>query len=205
MSVSKNYLASFVRKGLFLDFCLPELLSVCEMMNVPIKYDKTFSFDVKEDPMIHIDIPELETSGIGQKICDRAVLTKYMVKLYAEGKTYDELVSNVDREKFLVESDSQQTFKFEVDPRGKTLSQEEKLNIMDKFTVLNFKGKVDLKNPQRIFIVIDNHHRGVKYFGKLIAGKSEEEAKFYSKYNLQTRKYLGPTSTDNVLGFIMVS
>lgn len=26
---------------------------------------------------------------------------------------------------------------------------------------------------------------------------------FYSKYNLNTRKYLGPTSTDNVLGFIM--
>jgi hypothetical protein len=27
---------------------------------------------------------------------------------------------------------------------------------------------------------------------------------FFSKYNLNTRKYLGPTSTDNVLGFIMV-
>jgi len=44
---------------------------------------------------------------------------------------------------------------------------------------------------------------GEKYFGKIIAGKDEEEPRFYSKYDLSNRKYLGPTSTDYVLSFIM--
>jgi hypothetical protein len=30
------------------------------------------------------------------------------------------------------------------------------------------------------------------------------DALYYSKYRLQIRKYLGPTSTDNVLSFLMV-
>jgi tRNA (guanine10-N2)-methyltransferase len=76
---------------------------------------------------------------------------------------------------------------------------------MEMFDVLKFKGKVSLKKAQRTFIVIDNHYRGMKYFGKLIAGKDDKDALYFSKYNLNTRKYLGPTTMDNLLGFVMTN
>ncbi len=41
------------------------------------------------------------------------------------------------------------------------------------FGVMGFKGKINLKNPDRTFVIIDNFYRGKKYFGKLIAGKSD--------------------------------
>jgi len=41
------------------------------------------------------------------------------------------------------------------------------------FGCLGFKGKINLKNPERTFVIVDNYYRGKKYFGKLIAGKSD--------------------------------
>jgi len=41
------------------------------------------------------------------------------------------------------------------------------------FGVLGFKGKINLKTPERTFVIIDNFYKGKKYFGKLIAGKSD--------------------------------
>jgi tRNA (guanine10-N2)-methyltransferase len=166
-----KYLASFVRKDTFFDFCLPELISVCEMYNIPLKYDSDFSFDIKNDPLIFIDIPN--SSEFAQKICDRSVLTKYIIEVISSGKTYDDLIEKINKEDFLSESSSLETFKFEVDPRGKVMSQDEKLDVIEKFHILNFKGKVNLKNPKRVFIVIENDHTGIKYFGKLLAGKSQ--------------------------------
>ncbi len=165
-----KYLASFVRKDTFFDFCLPELISVCEMYNIPFKYDSDFSFDIKNNPLILIDIPD--SSELAQKICDRSVLTKYIIKVISSGKTLDELIDTINKEDFLSESASLESFKFEVDPRGKVMSQEEKLDVIEKFHILNFQGKVDLKNPRRVFIVIENENTGRKYFGKLLAGKS---------------------------------
>lgn len=48
------------------------------------------------------------------------------------------------------------------------------------FVYLGFKGKIDLKNPDRTFMIIDNHYKGKKYFGRLIAGKSDGNMKLYN-------------------------
>lgn len=52
-------------------------------------------------------------------------------------------------------------------------SQENKLELINMFGCLGFKGKINLKNPERTFVIVDNYYRGKKYFGKLIAGKSD--------------------------------
>jgi hypothetical protein len=41
------------------------------------------------------------------------------------------------------------------------------------FKPLGFQGGVNLKNPDRTFMIIDNHYLGKKFFGKIIAGKSD--------------------------------
>jgi hypothetical protein len=169
-----KYIASFVRKDLFYDFCLPELLSVCEMFKVPIKYDNNFCYDLKRVPLISIEYPNIENDpSIAEKIVNRAVLTKNIIKIISEGKTYEELLSNVDKNSFLSEGESLESFRFDIDCRGRVMSQDEKLDIIQSFSIFNFKAKVDIKKAKRIFVVIDNHINGEKYFGKLIAGKSD--------------------------------
>jgi hypothetical protein len=165
-----KYLATFIRKSLYYDFCLPELISICEMYNVKLDYDKNFSGDVFKDPVIAIDIPGIETTDIAHSICERALLTRSIIKVYSEGSTIEELIEKVDKESILLESESEETMKFEVDAKGKILTQAEKLDIINKFAIFNFKAKVDLTNPKRHFVYIDNHHRGRKYFGRILAG-----------------------------------
>jgi len=55
----------------------------------------------------------------------------------------------------------------------KNFSQENKLDIIEMFKPLGFQGGVNLKNPDRTFMIIDNHYLGKKFFGKIIAGKSD--------------------------------
>lgn len=174
-----KYLASFVRKDLFFDFCLPELISVCEMYNVPLKYDPEFSYDIKKDPLIHIDLPEENLIESAEKIVKRTVLTKNIIRIFSTGNTYEELLDNVDKELITKEMESSESFKFDVDARGKVMSLKEQVDTMELFDKYHFKGKVDLKNAQRTFVIIDNHSRGTKYFGKLIAGRSESIFYFY--------------------------
>ena len=47
------------------------------------------------------------------------------------------------------------------------------MDIINKFAYLGFNGKIELKNPNRTFMIIDNHFQGKKFFGKLIAGNSD--------------------------------
>jgi len=72
---------------------------------------------------------------------------------------------------------------------------------------------VNLKNPEVIFKFIENAEDGMMYFGRQIAcykedvcsGKGTNDDTFYAKYSLKKRPYLGPTSTDHELAFMMAN
>lgn len=164
-----NHLAIFLRKPLLQEFCLPELLSVCQMFNATITYDRNFSHNIDIDPCVRIDIPYIQNHA--ENICSRAVLVKSIIELYSTGRSYEELIQNINREKFAFEEASLDTFKFEIDARGKSLSASEKQKVINYFESFDFKAKVDLNNPKRTFVILDNSFSGNIYFGKLIAGK----------------------------------
>jgi tRNA G10 N-methylase Trm11 len=135
---------------------------------------KNFSYDLKRDPLIEISYPNIDTDpSIAEKIINRAVLTKNIIKIISEGNTYEELINNVDKQAFLAEGESLESFRFDIDCRGRVMSLDEKLDIIQLFSIFNFKAKVDIKKAKRVFVVIDNNLTGAKYFGKLIAGKSD--------------------------------
>jgi hypothetical protein len=58
--------------------------------------------------------------------------------------------------------ESTDSFKFELDPRGKTMTTDEKVAVFNKFDDLYFNSKVDLKHPQRTYIIVDNVSIGMK-------------------------------------------
>jgi hypothetical protein len=83
---------------------------------------------------------------------------------------------------------------------------------------MNICGKVDLETPEKILCIaedhnwfINHHHIESKetlktvYFGiELSSNRSLLNGpKFNLKYELTNRIYLGPTSTDNDLSFLM--
>ena len=127
----------------------------------------------------------------------------------------DEVINYIEKnnlEEFKKEAECLDAFRFDIDFRGLSESREKELEMINKFDKFNFKAKVDIKKAKRIFVIFRNTIENQKtkkiistkyYFGKQIAGKDEKELRFYTKYVLTKRKYIGPTSTDHLLSFLM--
>ena len=65
---------------------------------------------------------------------------------------------------------------------------------------------VELHNPEVILKVIDDTRNQRVIFGREVSEQRDAEGKtFFSKYNLDKRPYLGPTSTDHELAFLMAN
>ena len=84
--------------------------------------------------------------------------------------------------------------------------------MIDRFKRYDFKGKVSMKNPDYQFIIYFDYEtdcisywdlKGV-YFGRVICQPKKGKEFFNRRYELKERIYLGPTTMDNDLAFIMV-
>ena len=214
-----NYLATFIKNNNFYNFCLPELLSVCDIYNIKnFKFNKdSFSYDIQKEPYLRFCFDDIENSDNCQKLIERATLLKSIIKIYGEGDTMDEVINYVEKyniEEFKKESESSESFRFDMDFRGLSEKREKEIEMINKFQKFNFKGKVDIKNAKRIFVIFRNTIENQKtkkvistkyFFGRQLAGKDEKELRFYTKFVLTKRKYIGPTATDHLLSFLMAN
>ena len=214
-----NYLATFIKNNNFYNFCLPELLSVCDIYNIKnFNFNKdTFSYDIQKEPYLKFCFDDIENSDNCKKLIERATLLKSIIKIYGEGDNMDEVINYIEKnnsEEFKKESESLESFRFDIDFRGLSEKREKELEMINKFDKFKFKGKVNIKNAQRIFVIFRNTIENQKtkqvistkyFFGKQIAGKDEKELRFYTKYVLTKRKYIGPTATDHLLSFLMAN
>jgi len=214
-----KYIATFIKSNNFYNFCLNELLSVCEiygLKNVKYNHD-TFSYDISKEPYIEISFDGIEDSSKCQKLIDRAALLKSIIKVYGEGETIDEVLTDLEKnnnEEIKKEQESLKPFRFDIDFRGLSEERKKQLEMINKFDKFPFKAKVDIKNAERIFVIFRNVIENQKtkkiistkyYFGIQIAAKDDKKWRFYTKYDLVHRKYIGPTSTDHVLSFLMTN
>ena len=90
----------------------------------------------------------------------------------------------------------------------------EQLAIIELFKRFPFNDEdVSLNNPDNVYKVIENKEDKKAYVGLQIAsfkeheksGKGMNDDTYYGKYNLKKRPYLGPTSTDHELAFLMAN
>ena len=214
-----KYLATFIKNNNFYNFCLTEFLSVCEIYGIKnVKYNHdTFSYDINKEPYLEISFDGIENPEICQKLIDRATLLKSIIKIYGEGETIDEVVSYIEKNnknEIKIEQESLKTFRFDIDFRGLSEKRKGQLEMINKFDKFPFKAKVDIEKAERIFIIFRNVVENQKtkqiistkyYFGRQIAGKDDKKLRFYTKYDLVKRKYIGPTSTDHLLSFLMTN
>eukprot|EP00210_Caulerpa_lentillifera_P001200 g1156.t1 len=137
---------------------------------------------------------------------------KAFIEIWGEASTFEELRESIEncpedlKTPFYSEALS---FKVIVDGWGCKLSQEEKVASIEKLDYLPLKGKINLKEPDVVYWLIIADPRtmtgfpGVPYrlyFGRQI---SVSERSIIERFALRDRPYLGPTSMDTEMSFVM--
>nr|XP_045594401.1 tRNA (guanine(10)-N2)-methyltransferase homolog isoform X1 [Procambarus clarkii]XP_045594402.1 tRNA (guanine(10)-N2)-methyltransferase homolog isoform X1 [Procambarus clarkii]XP_045594403.1 tRNA (guanine(10)-N2)-methyltransferase homolog isoform X1 [Procambarus clarkii] len=213
MTDTANMLSPAARRYLLwcanehIEFRIPELVSVARMFKIPIKWiDKP-----KEDPYV---ILETNSENDVRKLMSRSMLVRSCYELWGQGKTEAELHSSVRSlpenliKQHLVR---EKTFKVRVETFNKTLNISEKLKKIESLSYLPFEGSVDLKNADTCLHLIEYYglHPNVIpqapfmiFLGRWVA---EGQRELIDKYSLKRRTYIGSTSMDAQLSFIMAN
>lgn len=200
-----KYVASLVRLPGYLNFGIIEFKALMRFYKINYSIDENFAYCAKTNPFMKFYTEVELNSDIITRLYSRSVLIKCIYKLLASGNNFENFIKNVECEKdlgILEDIDSLKTFRFYVEGNEYSISKEEQFKIINSLEFLDFKAKVDLKNPERVFYINYNKLNGEYLFGRVI-GKVSNDVKFYVKYDLDKRKYLGPTSLDNKLAFVM--
>ena len=220
-SCAMELLCCLLSKPKYLHFSFPELASLAQLEGVSLsqllsKYtdevpDRSseaikahFAEKCKSNPALYVHLP---SPASALRLLARSVCIDKFIQVFSSGPNIDSLISQLQstpNPEFTSDiSDPENSFAFYVDYFKDSVAYEDQLRIFDRFEPLQFAGRVNPANPKLRFWVIRDLN-GTFYFGKE-AAKSKERTRFYSKYSLNHREYLGPTSTDNELAFLMVN
>jgi tRNA (guanine10-N2)-methyltransferase len=93
-------------------------------------------------------------------------------------------------------------FKFVIDAVGRKIQPDEKIKMIELFSCFDLLNhNVDLKAPEVVYKILEITYTKEFFCGIQIAVNDS----FHSKYMLKNRPYLGPTSTDHELAFLMAN
>ncbi|KAL4471452.1 hypothetical protein ABPG74_008345 [Tetrahymena malaccensis] len=187
---------------------------------LPISASEIRHTSFRRFPFVYLEFPNVE---ICQQIIQRSILIDVFIEIISEATNYEDIVKFADKEILFKHNQEDQKILFEVDPYNSHLTQQEIIDRIEIITEsLNMRGKIDLKNPQKKFWIMERHVDPFTkqtdssitntlldiYFGVEI-GRSKsctrisQKENQTNKYDLRQRAYLGPTSTDNILSFLM--
>uniref|UniRef100_A0A7S3VQJ9 tRNA (guanine(10)-N(2))-methyltransferase n=1 Tax=Dunaliella tertiolecta TaxID=3047 RepID=A0A7S3VQJ9_DUNTE len=199
----------------YLEFRQPELESVAATKGCNVQ-DVLWRLPPSTDPMMMpIWYVSLPSDDIARQVVSRTMLTKGLYELWGEGSTWEELEASIQaypEHLKLPWCRKDLSFKVHVDSYGRRIDIKEQVEYVERLGFIPFQGKVDLKQPQVKFwlMVIDVHEsHGLGdtsmvpyrlYFGRQIA---EYGHQVVAQYSLKTRPYIGPTSMDTEMAFIM--
>ncbi|OIT00622.1 PREDICTED: tRNA (guanine(10)-N2)-methyltransferase homolog [Nicotiana attenuata] len=222
------YLCVFYHR--LLDYRKPEVESLAELFGAFSKEEPTNNGDLKSNGSNSLEwkLPEhhhpdspfhlvnLPSEEIARNVANRSILVKGIFELWGEGSSLEELEESIikypdERKQPYLTSDS--TFKIAVDTFGKAISFEEQNERIRSFSYIPFKGRVNLKNPDHTFWLIETDNYGSSnglppivgrkvFFGREIGAA---DRKLLPTYQLKSRTYLGPTAMDAEMAFLMAN
>lgn len=166
---------------------------------------------------------DLKSVEEARAVADRAVLLRSIYIPVAHGRDYPSCIASIDKPPFidalapLRDPARKPSFRCYVDAFGKSISIEDQLHKIHKFSdVLRpFPGRVKMRDPdEELWILEDDfprlgHGRRVDhepprqvFLGLRIASG---QACVRSQFSLKKRGYIGPTSMDAELSFVMAN
>lgn len=182
-------------------FRQPELESVLECIGVDVSSVLVNGTLCKETPFCTVSLPDEECA---KQLLTRTVLLMDVYKLFASADSFEQLLLNsksVEYEEFV-----DKPFRFRVDSFMKTFTEAEQVDMINRFAWMPLRGPVRLKDPSSTcFTIMYDHVQAKWWFGKriCIGGLSMREQ--VDRYSLKKRDYLGTTSMDAEMGFIMAN
>ncbi|KAK9096379.1 hypothetical protein Sjap_021876 [Stephania japonica] len=168
----------------------------------------------------HPDSPfhlvNLPSEDAARNIANRSLLVKGIYELWGEGDNYEELekaVTSYPDERKLPYLATETTFRIVVDSFGKIINFEEQNKRIQSLKFIPFKGRVNLKNPEQKFWLMETDDYGSKnglppvvqkriFFGREVGAA---DRKLLPTYQLKSRNYLGPTAMDAEMAFLMAN
>ncbi|KAK4801352.1 hypothetical protein SAY86_021839 [Trapa natans] len=212
------YLCVFYHR--LLDYRKPEVESLAELFGAFHDHKEGRHLEWKQPEDHHPDSPfhfvNLSSEQVARDIASRSILVKGIYELWGEGPTFEELKAAIQaypEEKKLPFLAPDSTFKITVDSFGKVISFQEQIGRIKSLAFIPFKGRVDLKNADHKFWLMETDDYGVNnglppvvkrrhFFGREISGA---DRKLLPTYQLKSRKYLGPTAMDAEMAFLMAN
>ncbi|XP_027704411.1 tRNA (guanine(10)-N2)-methyltransferase homolog isoform X2 [Vombatus ursinus] len=191
-----------------LEFRLPEIKSLLSLFGGRFSSHQEIHGN---SPFWILSIP---SEDIARNLMKRTVCAKSIFELWGHGKSPEELYNSLKSypmEKMAPFLHSDTTYKIKIHTFNKTLTQEEKVKRIDALEFLPFEGKVNLKDPQHVFSILEDYgldpnHIPEKplniYFGRWIADGQRE---LIESYSVKKRHFIGNTSMDAGLSFIMAN
>lgn len=207
-----------------LSFRLAEFQSVAEMAYGRNTWDDGLPVVVWERPLdnmtraafwyVHLpDDGEGLALDIAAHIAGSCFLVRAILDPWAEGSSLTELQEDLkafdadEKAKF-----SHDTWKVQAEAWGVSMTQDQKVALINSIgpSLPEFQGPVSLKNPQQTYWVIAAWPyeypvaflQSWIFFGREI-GVNLTRRPTLSKYDLRRRRYLGPTTMDSELAFLM--
>ncbi|XP_066104027.1 tRNA (guanine(10)-N2)-methyltransferase homolog isoform X2 [Saccopteryx bilineata] len=191
-----------------LEFRLPEIKSLLSLFGGQFTNNQeTYG----KSPFWILSIPSEDTA---RNLMKRTVCAKSIFELWGHGKSPEELYSSLKNypvEKMVPFLHSDSTYKIKIHTFNKTLTQEEKVKRIDALEFLPFEGRVNLKEPQHVFSLLEDYGLDPNcipenphniYFGRWIADGQRE---LIESYSVKKRHFIGNTSMDAGLSFIMAN
>lgn len=166
-----------------------------------------------DSPFHFVNLP---SEDIARSIANRSILVKGIYELWGEGNSYEELeeaINNYPDDQKLPYLSSESKFRITVDTFGKVMSFAEQTDRIRSLSYIPFKGRVNLRNPEHNFWLIETDDYGSSnglppvvrkriFFGREVGGA---DRKLIPTYQLKSRKYLGPTAMDAEMAFLMAN
>ncbi|GAB4813919.1 hypothetical protein N2152v2_000965 [Parachlorella kessleri] len=201
----KRYLCYFLHR--FLEFRIPEIEALAELATGPL----LSAAPRDRQPSVLWERPD---EGLASPFWYAHLPSDAVVflEVWGEGETWEglfEAIRAYPQELKQPYEKEDQSFRFIVDCYGAKLQTPQQVEVVEQFAWMGFKGPIDLRNPQHKFwvIIVDNQNssnlmplKPKIYFGREVAAG---DRLVIPRYDLRQRRYLGPTSMDTEMAFLM--
>ncbi|EKM74658.1 hypothetical protein AGABI1DRAFT_80852 [Agaricus bisporus var. burnettii JB137-S8] len=210
-----RYLVAFAQSHS--DFRLPELQSISEL------HDFHIHLPDEPDTSRPFMVVELEDEKHAVILAKRCILIKSIYEFYAQGETYDEVHKMNRSNRHLWEKYIPNTsFKFNVTGFNHTIPQRRQRDVIENFAYMDFRGKIDMKNPEITMACFEEYEcrqapaNGLPrkrceddgsfkeiFFGRLIVEGTARQ--LVGVFDVKKRAYFGNTSMEAEISLLMAN
>jgi len=189
-----------------IDFRVPEFKSVASLLNISLKWLE----EPMEEPYLLL---ELGSEKEARAIAERCMLVKACYELWGTGRSTAQLHASLlaNHPAFAHHLAPDRSFCVRVEAYNSSMSAKQKLEKIESLSFLNFEGPVSLKAPDTLLKLFEYYglkntevpeHPYRHFLGRHI---SDGGRGLIAKYSLKDRSYIGSTSMDAQLAFIMAN